>query len=172
MRRGLSWGTLSPMSRIRQFAFKRLLGPAARLYWRLTRPLTAGVRALVRDEKGHVLLVRHTYLADWYLPGGGVDRSETMHQAVRRELREETGLILHGEARLMGIYANFREFKSDHVALFDIASDAWERGDWAPDREIAEWDFFAPDRLPEDVSPGTRRRIGEALEGARPDEFW
>lgn len=36
--------------------------PVLRLYWRLRRPLTAGVRGLVFDEKGHVLLVRHTYI--------------------------------------------------------------------------------------------------------------
>ena len=160
------------MSRFRQFAFKRLVGPAARLYWRVTRPLTAGVRALVRDGEGRVLLVRHTYLPGWYLPGGGVDRSETMHEAVRRELKEETGIILRGRAELLGLYANFREFKSDHVALFGVESDAWERGSWQPDAEIAEWNFFAPDSLPEGVSPGTQRRIVEILEGREPDELW
>ena len=160
------------MTPVRQFAFHYFLRPAARLYWRVTRPLTAGVRVIVRDEEGRVLLVRHTYLAGWYLPGGGVDRSETMHEAVRRELQEETGLVLRGKARLVGLYANFREFKSDHVAVFAVESEACERNAWQPDMEIAEWDFFALDSLPEDVSPGTRRRIGEFMEGREPDEFW
>jgi hypothetical protein len=33
----------------------------ARLYWRLMRPLTLGVRAIVTNESGEVLLLRHTY---------------------------------------------------------------------------------------------------------------
>ncbi len=41
----------------------------ARLYWRLIRPLTLGVRAIVTNERGEVLLLRHTYKSGLYLPG-------------------------------------------------------------------------------------------------------
>lgn len=43
---------------------------------RLTRGKTLGVRAVAVDTQGRVLMVRHTYLAGWWLPGGGVDRGE------------------------------------------------------------------------------------------------
>ena len=52
-----------------------------------------GVRAEAVDARGRVLMVRHTYLKGWWLPGGGVDRGETTHVVVVRELREEAGLI-------------------------------------------------------------------------------
>jgi 8-oxo-dGTP pyrophosphatase MutT (NUDIX family) len=72
--------------------WKRRLEPLARpffFFWsRLTRGKTLGVRALVTDEQGRVLLIEHTYVLGWWLPGGGVDRGETAHQAVARELRE------------------------------------------------------------------------------------
>jgi hypothetical protein len=58
---------------------------------RLTRGKTLGVRAVAVDGDGRVLLVRHTYLAGWWLPGGGVDKGETTQAAVVRELREEAG---------------------------------------------------------------------------------
>jgi len=158
------------MSNFRAVLWK-VTRPLARLYWRVRRPLTAGVRGMVFDGEGRVLLVRHTYLAGWYLPGGGVERGETMLTSLRRELDEEVGVLLHGEARLAGLYANFREFKSDHVALYVLNQNAYER---VPRRcaEIAEAAFFAPDALPEGISASTRRRIAEVVEGRTPDELW
>lgn len=145
--------------------------PLLRLYWRVRRPLTAGVRGLVLDAEGRVLLVRHTYIHGWYLPGGGVERGETMLTSLRRELEEEVGVTLTGEARLIGLYANFREFKSDHVALYAVPHGAYVH---APRRspEIAESGFFPPDALPEGVTPSTARRIAEAMLGHTPDELW
>ena len=149
----------------------RIARPLARLYWRVRRPLTAGVRAVVFDAEGRVLLVRHTYIAGWYLPGGGVERGETMLASLRRELDEEAGVMMRGEARLAGLYANFREFKSDHVALYVVADGDYEH---RPRRspEIAESAFFAPNALPEGITGSTARRIEEVVRGIAPDELW
>jgi mutator protein MutT len=59
------------------------------------RPLV-GVAAVVVRE-GSVLLVRRgkePLRGRWSLPGGAVERGETLHEALVRELREETGLIV------------------------------------------------------------------------------
>jgi hypothetical protein len=57
--------------------WRRRIEPFARplIYavFRMRRGLTLGVRAVVTDEAGKVLLVEHTYLKGWYLPGGGVE---------------------------------------------------------------------------------------------------
>lgn len=149
----------------------RVIRPLTRLYYRFSRPLTAGVRAIVRDERGHVLLVRHSYVDGWYLPGGGVERSETMLTALTRELDEEAGVLLRARPKLFGLYANFREFKSDHVALFLVEPGTY---DHVPRTsfEIAEMGFYAPDALPEDTTPGTRARIRELTEGLDLPELW
>ena len=70
----------------------RLLWRAARLWWRVRRPRTLGARAIVLDPAGRVVLVRHTYVARWHLPGGGVAKGERVEAAAVREVREETGL--------------------------------------------------------------------------------
>jgi 8-oxo-dGTP pyrophosphatase MutT (NUDIX family) len=106
-----------------------------------------------------VLLVQHTYQRPWYLPGGGVKRGETLEQAIRRELVEEVGAQL-GKVGLVGVYSNFFEGKSDHVAVF-VCTDASVAGE--TDQEIARYGWFDLEDLPEDVSPGTRRRIREYL---------
>lgn len=62
-----------------------------RAKWRLLRPITTGVRVMVLNGD-QVLLIRHTYQRGWFMPGGGLKRNETLEEAARRELREETGL--------------------------------------------------------------------------------
>src|SRR5918911_4957103 len=63
----------------------------------LTQPrfaVTAG--AVVRDERGRVLLLRHVLRkgSGWGVPGGFLRAGEQPEEAVRREVREETGLEL------------------------------------------------------------------------------
>ncbi|WP_312598439.1 NUDIX domain-containing protein [Brevundimonas sp.] len=138
---------------------------------RLTRGKTLGVRAVAVDGDGRVLLVRHTYLAGWWLPGGGVDRGETTHAAVVRELREETGLVARGAPRLISLHSNDRFFPGDHVAVFRI--DAFEAGPDAPrDGEIAEVGWFDPAALPVDVNRGCRARLAEIFDGVPLDPDW
>lgn len=135
-----------------------------RAYWRIWRPLTVGVR-LIMEQEGRVLLVRHSYEAGlWYLPGGGVQRDETLEEAIRREAAEEVGAAL-GPLRLLGVYTNLFEGKSDHVAV--MVCGEWTL-DGATDGEIETWALFAPDRLPEGTSPGTRRRLAEYGAGPGP----
>lgn len=140
-----------------------------RIYWRFTRPLTAGARVVVIDEEDRVLLVRHTYMPGWYLPGGGVEGGETMRTAAERELWEEVGVTPKMDLTFFGLYANFAEFKSDHVSLFVLrAFDIQDQ----PNREIAEFGFFSPDALPLETTKATRCRIREVMEGLAPPDHW
>lgn len=138
----------------------------------LVRAATLGVRGVVIDEAGRVLLVRHTYLPGWYLPGGGVDPGETAAAAVVREIAEETAVAVVGPPRLVGLYLNRRTSRRDHVALwvFDApVSGAVPR----PRRfEIAEVGFFARDALPEETTAATRRRLAEVFDAAAPTAEW
>lgn len=135
-----------------------------RAYWAAFAPITLGVRAAVFDETGRILLVRHTYRPGWYLPGGGVERRETIRDALVRELDEEVGVTMAEEPALFGVYTNFFENKSDHVALFRVGRYAITP---RPNLEIAEQGFFAMDAPPADSSPGTLRRLAE-LQGHAP----
>ncbi len=140
----------------------RFLHSVQRLRWRLFRPLTVGVR-LLAIENGKVLLVRHTYMDGWYLPGGGVQTGETLPDAMRREAVEEAGAVLH-DLKLFGVYSSFFEGKSDHIVVFVSEDFTWRR---TASREIENVDCFPVDGLPETTSPGTRRRIAEYAAGAR-----
>ncbi len=141
----------------------RLLYYAARGRWTLTRPIHMSVRVLlVRD--GRILLLRHTYVPHWYPPGGCVARGETLEHAARRECLEEVGANL-GPVELFGIYDNFWSGLSDRVAVF-LCRDFVVGGE--TDWEIEQWRWFPLEGLPEDLSPGTARRLQELKEGSWP----
>jgi len=148
--------------------WKRIVEPYTRplffAYSRLTRGKTLGVRGLVLDDHGRVLLVEHTYVEGWWLPGGGVDAGETSQAAVARELREEAGVNPLETPKLLSVHSNEAFFPGDHVLLFRV--DRWEHCGMKAQGEIRNVGFFAPDALPDTTNRGTRRRIQEALAGA------
>ncbi len=147
-----------------------VLRPLIRLHQRLTRGLTLGVRGLVIDTEGRVLLVEHTYTDGWFLPGGGVERGETAETSLARELVEEAGVRLTGPARLVSFHSNEANYPGDHLLVYRV--EAWEPCEPTSRGEIADRGWFAPDALPEGIRPGHRRRIEEAF-GVRPvDVLW
>jgi 8-oxo-dGTP pyrophosphatase MutT (NUDIX family) len=139
---------------------------------RLTRSVVLGVRVVVTGGSGEVLLVRHTYIDGWYLPGGGVDKGESSAQAVVRELREEAGIEVIGTPSLFALYLNARVSGRDHVALY-VVRDWRDRTNFKRRRlEISEIGLFPPDRLPDGTSGATRRRLSEVLTQKPPAQDW
>ncbi len=89
------------------------------LWWRITKPTVIGVRGIITDEQGRVLLVRHNYgKRSWIFPGGGLKGGEAADVALIREMSEETGLEVE-IVRLVGVYLSYLAYKRDHVFVFE-----------------------------------------------------
>lgn len=117
------------------------------------------------------MLVRHTYVGGWHLPGGGIDRGETSLQAVYKELEEEAGIRPVGTPLLLTVLANRRASRRDHVLLYRC--DEWTRiSEFVPTREIAEIGFFALEDLPSDTTGPTRQRLAEVFGNQPFSETW
>lgn len=129
--------------------------------------LGARVVALKGDE---VMLVKQSYSPGWILPGGGVERGETLLQAAIREVLEEAGLVAEGPLQLHGIFANEAKFRGDHVACYVMRE--FSRVEWSPDLEISDARFFPASSLPESTTDGSRRRIAEILDGVPISPHW
>ena len=95
-------------------ALFRLAAAARWLLLRVTGWRTLGVRVMVFDAAGALLLIRQSYgPRGWMLPGGGVARREEPQAAAVREVWEETHCRLAGPEAL-GVYVN----GNDTVHLF------------------------------------------------------
>jgi 8-oxo-dGTP pyrophosphatase MutT (NUDIX family) len=152
---------------------RRIVGvtqPVLRVLWRLTRGMTLGVRGVVTDADGKVLLIQHTYVHGWYLPGGGVERGETAEEALARELVEEAGVRVTSRPVLVSFHSNHVKFPGDHVLIYRVGR--WEPCVATSRGEIHELGWFPADDLPAGITAATRRRIAEALGGEEPHPHW
>ena len=106
------------------------------------------------------------------MPGGGVEAGESVHEALQREIGEETGAVLSGAPELFGLYRNAPVHRRDHVALFVCR-------DWhqpvqprLPNVEIVDCRLFAVTDLPPDTTTATRNRLSEILSGKSVAPDW
>jgi ADP-ribose pyrophosphatase YjhB (NUDIX family) len=119
---------------------------------------------LALDRQGRVLLIRHSYGSDrWMPPGGGMKRGEDARIAGARELLEETGCRLHGAVLVTCAEETMR---GAHNTVHIIAGQTADTP--RPDgREVLEAQFFALDALPDDLAPQFRERLGEWITAAK-----
>lgn len=132
----------------------------AKRYYKIFRPTTVGVRAIVINEEGKFLLVKHRDDQIWYLPGGGVKSRETLLQAIQRELSEEIGAIdyTNSNIELFNTYSSFYEGKNDYISVFIIKNILFEI---TYNLEIDEVQIFDISNLPKAISAGSARRLNE-----------
>ena len=118
--------------------------------------LLPGVRAIILNDREEVLLQRRTDMACWGLPSGSVEVDETAIEALKREVREETGLEVR-EAEPMALYSGpgqrFRYPNGDEIQCFSVAFivRAWTGTPKADGLEGSEVRFWPTDALPADL---------------------
>ncbi len=148
----------------------RIMTRVAHTIYFFIKGMTVGVRAACFDDQGRIFLVRHSYIPGWHMPGGGVERRETVAQALAKELREEGNLELTAPPELLQVFYNSRTSKRDHVVFYRCQ--VRQTAPRLRDREIVESGFFDLASLPDGTTSATRRRLKELVGDAPFDEIW
>lgn len=102
-----------------------------------------GVTGVIFNEKNEVLLFRHTYRAHaWSLPGGYMKAGEHPREALEREIKEESSLVV-------SIDDSLKTRTDRDTARLDMCyTGVFIGGDFVPSHEVVEYGFFSQDTLP------------------------
>jgi len=142
------------------FVWRWLPGPLQQLAAFLIRPrYPVAVAAVILNPQGQLLLCEHTYRRGhpWGLPGGDIKPGEDPEAAIRREVREETGLEVDQVDLL------FVENSSliRHIGIVFRCHGA--RGAFVPNDEVSSIRYFDLDALP-DFFPAQGETIARILQ--------
>ena len=133
--------------------------------------LLCGASAVIFSGE-RLLLQRRKDFGWWGHHGGSIELGERVEDAVRREVREETGLQMV-EIELLGAYSG-PEFhltypNGDEAYFVDIAyiCQRFEGELRAQQSELEELQWFGFESLPENISPVSRAIIRDAIARVR-----
>jgi len=119
-----------------------------------------GVGVMIQNEKGEVLLgLRQGShgAGEWSFPGGHLEWGETIYRAVKREVKEETGLKVD-KFKLISVADEMRYLKSDNKHYLNIGIKAEYSGGKIKIKEpnkCQEWKWFSLNKLPKKLLEGT-----------------
>src|SRR3984893_18699102 len=115
-----------------------------------------GVGAVIVDhsrEENRVLLIRRgqpPLIGEWSLPGGVLECGETLREAVAREAREATGLVVQ-TGEMLGVYERLIRDDEGRVRYHYVLIDFLCRpvgGDLNAGSDAADVRWFTRDELP------------------------
>ena len=111
-----------------------------------------GVGAVIVEQNCVLLIRRGTapLLGEWSLPGGVLECGETLREAVAREAREETGLVVE-TGEMLGVYERLIRDDEERVRYHYVLIDFLCRpvgGDLKAGSDAADVRWFTRDELP------------------------
>lgn len=102
-----------------------------------------GVTGIIFNDQNEILLFKHTYRSHaWSLPGGYLKSGEHPREALEREIKEESGLVV-------SIDDSLKTRTDRDTARLDMCYiGVLIGGDFSPTHEVSEFGFFTQDNLP------------------------
>jgi len=102
-----------------------------------------GVTGVIFNEKREVLLFKHTYRQhSWSLPGGYLKAGEHPAEALEREIKEESNLVVSVDESLK----TRTDRASSRLDMCYIG--VFIGGEFIPSQEVSAYGFFSQDTMP------------------------
>jgi ADP-ribose pyrophosphatase YjhB (NUDIX family) len=104
---------------------------------------SVSVAGVIIDDEGRALLIQRRDNGHWEPPGGVLEHGETIDEALRREILEETGLTIE-PGPLTGVYQNMTRhivalvFRCTQAGGHLVENDEVSAFRWATPNEIRE----------------------------------
>ena len=129
------------------------------------------VAALLFNSQGQVLIVKPSYKNHWSLPGGVVEKDESLQQALLREIKEEINLDFNGKIKLAVLdYCSGEEKlgagKTESLQIFfdcGIISKDEEMTIRPDGEEIIDYQFCSVEEAKKIISEPLKKRIESYL---------
>ena len=122
---------------------------------------TIGVFGIIFDEQGRVLLCHRRDHDLWNLPGGALEAGESPLDGLKREVKEETGLIVE-IFKLLGVYT--KPVNNDIVFAFICNVTG---GKIILNDEADRVEYFEIEKIPHNTSAKQIERIKDAMENPK-----
>ena len=118
--------------------------------------IMVAVGAVIEDKKGRILLVKHVpdkvsyWQGKWICPGGKLEEGETIEQGIKREVKEETSLIIELTRPLVPFDRIIKEDNETklHVIYIDYMAKLIG-GELKPDSDVGEGRWVDIKSLPQ-----------------------
>lgn len=117
--------------------------------------MVTAVICIIYDKQKGFLLEKRADNGMWCLPGGAIELGETLDQALKREVKEETGLDIKN-AKLIDVVASVHMVypNKDEVYYTDVLYETKDYfGELKYDEESTELKWFKPNEIPEEIIP-------------------
>jgi len=120
--------------------------------------MVPSIAAVIRNDRQEILFIRKPGETLWGLPAGAIEPGETPSRALRREVYEETGLMVN-PVRIIGVFGGakykYSYSNGDQVEYLAVVFECsivkgTPRG---LDGEVEELGFFREEELPEIAIP-------------------
>ena len=128
-------------------------------------PVTGTVAVPILPD-GRIVMIRRQDTGEWGLPGGIVNWGEDIATAIRRELKEETGLNVVKIRRLVGVYSAPDRDPRIHSICVLVEAEVEGEMNISDTLEIAEVKAFSRENLPQGkLSHDHNRQLQDYLNG-------
>jgi 8-oxo-dGTP pyrophosphatase MutT (NUDIX family) len=123
-----------------------------------TRPLLiCGASVIIFDRSNKVLMLHRSDNDTWCFPGGAIDLGESTEDTAKREVLEETGLLMNN-LELFDVFSgeelHYTYPHGDEVYIVDVV---YQTSDYSGEIEISNesnsFEFFEIDNIPNNISP-------------------